>query len=199
MNRPPLAALKFSLALVAAALLLAIAGAGWSHHQASVAQQVLQAARNAVSDARQQLARSRQQQQLVASHLAAYQELAARGFVGPEARLAWIEAVQLANRDAGLYGLDYRMAPRMPDRPELAQGLPLGHTVMSLTFPLLVETDLPRFLNALKTRAPGLIRVQGCRLSRLADAPFQALNQPQLQAECDLLWFTLAQTGGPRP
>ena len=100
----------------------------------------------------------------------AYRALAARGFVGPEARLAWIEAVQLANRDAGLYGLDYRMAPRVPDKPELAQGLPLGHTIMTLSFPVLVETDLPRFLAALKSRAPGLMRVRGCQLARLSDA-----------------------------
>lgn len=195
MNRPPFASLKFPLVLGTTALVLALAGAGWSHHQAAVAQQTLQTARNAVSEARLNLDRSKQQQQLVAAHLTDYHALAARGFVGPEARLAWIEAVQLANRDAGLYGLDYRMAPRTPDRPELAQGLPLGHTVMTLTLPLLVETDLPRFLNALKTRAPGLMRVRGCRLTRLNDAASPASSQPQLQAECDLLWFTLAPTG----
>ena len=119
-----------------------------------------------------------------------------RGFVGPEARLAWIEAAQLANRDAGLYGLDYRLAPRQAERPEYAQGLPLGSTVMTLTLPLLVETDLPRFLAALQTRAPGLMRVRGCRLTRLGDGPFQPSAQPHLQAECDIAWFTLAPPGG---
>ncbi len=195
MNRPPLAALKFPLALAVAALLLALAGALWSHHQAAQARQHLQAARTAVAEARLNLGRSRQQQNVVATHLAAYRMLAARGFVGPEARLAWIEAVQLANRDAGMYGLDYRMAPRVPDKPELAQGLPLGHTIMTLSFPVLVETDLPRFLAALKSRAPGLMRVRGCQLARLSDATTRLASQPQLQAECDLQWFTLAQTG----
>lgn len=195
MNRPPFAALKFSLALLALASVLALTAAGWSHHQSAQAKQALDAARSAVAEARLQLLRSRQQQQLVATHLARYQTLAARGFVGPEARLAWVEAVQLANRDAGLYGLDYRLAPRQTDRPELAQGLPLGHTAMTITLPLLVETDLPRFFAQLKQRAPGLMRLRECRLSRLADAPFRAVNQPQLQAECELWWFTLAPPG----
>ena len=79
------------------------------------------------------------------THLAAYQALAARGFVGAEDRLAWIEAAQHANRDAGLYGLDYRLTPRTASPPTLAQGLPLGQTVMTLTLPLLLETDLRAF------------------------------------------------------
>ena len=120
----------------------------------------------------------------------------ARGFVGAEDRLAWIEAVQLANRDAGLYGLTYRLMPRTASPATLAQGLPLGQTRMVLTLPLLVETDLTRFLDALKTRAPGVYRVQGCRLSRLDNASFEAANHPHLQAECDLLWFTVATASG---
>lgn len=196
MNRPPFAAIKFSLALLALAALLALVAAGWSHHQAALAAQARDAARSAVAEARLQLLHSRQQQQLVAAHLAAYRTLAARGFVGPEARLAWIEAAQLANRDAGLYGLDYRLAPRQLAPPAIAQGLPLGYTAMTLTFPVLVETDLPRFLAALQQRAPGLMRLRTCKLTRLADAPFVAVNQPQLQAECEVWWFTLAAPGG---
>jgi len=55
-----------------------------------------------------------------------------------------------------------------------------------------VETDLTRFLGALKARAPGVLRIQGCRLSRPDHASFEASSQPHLQAECDLLWFTVA-------
>ena len=192
MKHPPLAALKLSLLLVLAALLLAGGGILWSRGQAQDAGLALQQQRSALNGARQQLDRSRQQQQLIATHLADYQALAARGFIGAEDRLAWIEAAQLANRDAGLYSLDYRLTPRAASLPALARGLPLGQTSMSLTLPLLVETDLMRFLNALKARAPGIYRVQGCRLSHPGDASFEPVNQPRLQAECELLWFTVA-------
>ncbi len=195
MNRPPFAALKFSLALVALALVLAAAGIVWSGHQATAARLALETTRGQVATAQSRLTQSREEAHLVATHLDSYRALVARGFVGPEARLAWIEAAQLANRDAGLYGLDYRLAPRQTERPERTQGLPLGSTVMTLTLPLLVETDLPRFLAALQARAPGLMRVQGCRLTRLNDGPFQLSAQPRLQAECDIAWFTLAPTG----
>jgi hypothetical protein len=159
----------------------------------------LQQRRGALNATHQQLDRSRQQQQLIATHLADYQALVERGFVDAEDRLAWIEAAQNANRDAGLYGLDYRLTPRTTSPPAIAQGLPLGQTTMTLNLPLLVETDLPRYIAALKARAPGLVRVHGCRLSRLGDAPFEALNQPRLQAECELEWFTVATPPGNTP
>ena len=192
MKHPPFDVLKLSLLLVLAALLLAGGGVLWSRGKAQDAAMGLQQQRSALTNAQRQLDRSREQQQLIATHLVDYQLLAARGFVGPEDRLAWIEAAQQANRDAGLYGLDYRLLPRSPSLPALAQGLPLGQTSMTLILPLLVETDLARFLAALKARAPGVYRVQGCQLSRLKDASFEAINQPQLQAECELLWFTVA-------
>lgn len=192
MTRPPFAVLKLPVLLLLTALLLAAGGILWGRSEAQDAEATLQQQQTALNQARQQLDRSRQQQQLIAAHLADYQALEARGFVGAEDRLAWIEAVQLANRDVGLYGLTYRLMPRTSSPPALAEGLPLGQTSMALTFPLLVETDLNRFLDALKARAPGVYRVQDCRLWRPDNAPFDAANRPHLQAACTLLWFTVA-------
>lgn len=194
MTRPPFAALRFHLLLVLAALLLAGAGVWWGGGEARRAAAELTAQQGALDAVRRKLESSRQQQHLIATHLGAYRALVARGFVGVEDRLAWIEAAQLANRDAGLYGLDYRLAPRTAALPALADGLPLGQTVMTLTMPVLVETDLPRFLAALKVRAPGVYRVQGCRLSKREDLALAAASRPTLQAECELLWFTVRAT-----
>jgi len=193
MTRPPLPALKLPLILMLAALLLAISGVWWSQDRANQAKQALQRQHSALNLSHKQLDHSRQQQQLITTHLAAYQALAARGFIGAEDRLAWIEAAQHANRDAGLYGLDYRLTPRTASPPTLAQGLPLGQTVMTLTLPLLLETDLTRFLTALKARAPGVFRVRGCRLTRVNDTFTNTSGAPQLSAECELLWFTVSE------
>lgn len=193
MTRPPFPALKLPLLLTLTALLLTIGGIWWSQDLAAQAEQALQQQQSALNRSLKQLDHSRQQQQLITTHLAAYQALAARGFIGAEDRLAWIEAAQHANRDAGLYGLDYRLTPRTASPATLAQGLPLGQTVMTLTLPMLLETDLIRFLSALKARAPGVVRVQGCRLSRINDTFTNATRAPQLSAECELLWFTVSE------
>ncbi|MEW6414857.1 MAG: hypothetical protein AB1482_06335 [Pseudomonadota bacterium] len=196
MTRPPIAAMKLSLFLLLAALVLAVAGVVWSRGQAREAEALLAQQQAAHTRAWQALARSRDQQRLIQTHLDAYRALAARGFVGPENRLAWIEAIQLANQDAGLYGLEYRLGPRVAAAPALAQGVPLGQTPLTVSMPLLVETDLLRFLAALRARAPGIYRVQACSLSRSGREAFEAVKLPRLRAECELLWFTVAPATG---
>ena len=196
MKRPPLAALRLPLLLLAISLVLAASGGAWSWMQARDATLVLQQENSTLNLARQQLSHSRQQQRLIEAHLNDYRALVARGFIGAEDRLAWIEAAQKANRDAGLYGLDYRLTPRTASPPALAQGLALAQTSMTLTFPVLLETDLPRFLAALEQRAPGVMRVRSCSLAMRGSAAFEALNQPRLQAECELQWFTIVDKTG---
>lgn len=192
MTRPPFASLKAALSVVLLAMLLASAAVFWSHKLSDSADLALQQQRSALQAAQQRLNQGQVQQQLIATHQSAYQALAERGFIGPEHRLAWVEAAQKANQDAGLYGLNYRLAPRTATPTSRAQGLPVGQTVMTLTLPLLLESDLPRFLAALKARAPGVYHVRGCSLTRLSSSAFEATHQPRLQAECELLWFTVA-------
>ncbi|HEY9098158.1 MAG TPA: hypothetical protein VIN38_04735 [Thiobacillus sp.] len=199
MKTPPFAVLKLSILLAVIALALTTVGSLWSWRQVEIASAALQQANSELNAARKQLDLSHQQKQLIATHLDAYQALKARGFIGAENRLAWVEAAQQANRDTGLYGLDYRLTPQVASPAALAQGLKLGQTSMTLIFPILVETDLPRFLAALKQRAPGIFDVQRCKLSLQGDPVFEAINQPRMLAECELLWFTIAEQAGGNP
>jgi hypothetical protein len=192
MTRPPFASLKTSIVLLLAAGLLSTAGIFWSHKQDIEARADLQLQQTALHAAHARQQQGQTEARLIAQHLDAYRALIARGFVGAENRLAWIEAVHLANQDAGLYGLTYTLSPRAAAPATLAGGLPLKQTRMVLNMPLLVETDLPRFLDTLRTRAPGLFRISSCRLARITDTPPQPVNRPELDAECELLWFTVA-------
>lgn len=195
MNRPPIAALKAPLLLLLAVALIATAGVLWSRQQAAQADASLRAQQAALSAARARLQQGQTEARLIAQHLDAYRALLARGFIGAENRLAWIEAVHLANRDARLYGLTYTLSPRTAAPAALAGGLPLQQTRMTLAMPMLVETDLPRFLDALRARAPGLFRVDRCQMNRNTDDSPQAVNRPELDVECELLWFTVATDG----
>lgn len=196
MTRPPLAAIKTSVVLLLAAVALSAAGIFWSSMQDTQARAELQRQQTALAAARARQQQAQMEARLIAQHLDAYRALVARGFVGEESRLAWIEAVQLANQDARLYGLDYTLSPRADAAAALASGLPLKQTRMTVSLPLLVETDLQRFVDALRARTPGLFRVDRCRMSRVADTPPQPLNRPELDAECELLWFTVATDTG---
>ena len=191
MTRPPIVSLKTSILLLLAGSVLSAAGIFWSHQQAIEARTDLQLQQTALKATQARQQQGQTEARLIAQHLDAYHALIARGFVGEENRLAWIEAVQLANQDARLYGLTYTLSPRAAAPAILAGGLPLNQTRMVVNMPLLVETDLPRFLDALRARAPGLFRVSSCRLARITDAPPQPVNRPELDAECELRWFTV--------
>lgn len=196
MKRPPLAAIRLSLVLVLLALALAAIGLLWSHSAARNAEATLARAQAAQAAAAHKLARSRDEQRLVATYLGDYEALIGAGFIGEEDRLAWVEAVQLAARTTGLPGLEYRLQPRTSASAALGKGLALRQTTMTLGMPLLIETDLPRFFAALRARAPGIYHVQGCRMARTSQEPFAPINEPRLKAECELLWFTLPPSPG---
>ena len=191
MTRPPLPSLKMPILLLLAAALLSASGIFWSSRLNDEAEAVLQSRQAALDAARARQQQSQTEARLIEQHLEAYQALAARGFVGEENRLAWIEAVQLANRASGLYGLSYTLSPRSAAPAAVAGGLPLQQTRMVVKMPILVETDLPRFLAALGERAPGLFRVDSCRVSRAGDGVPPTDNDPALDTECQLLWFTV--------
>ncbi len=195
MTRPPVASLKSAILLLLAAVVLSATGIFWSHAQDTEARADLQRQQAALDAAHARQQQGQTQARLIAQHLDAYRALIEQGFVGEENRLAWIEAVHLANQDARLYGLNYTLSPRTAAPAALAGGLPLNQTRMTVKMPVLVETDLPRFLDALRARAPGLFRVDTCRLARITDTPPQPVNRPELDAECELLWFTVATDG----
>ena len=195
MTRPPIESLKTSILLLLVAGSLAAAGIFWSHKLNTEARTALQHQQAALDAAHARQRQGQTEARLIAQHIDAYHALIARGFIGEENRLAWIEAAQLANQDARLYGLTYTLSPREAAPATLASGLPLKQTRMKVNMPLLVETDLQRFFDALHARAPGIFRVSQCGLSRITDAPPQPVNRPELDAECELLWFTVAADG----
>lgn len=196
MNAVPWAALKSAALVWLVVVLITTTGVWWSTSKLKQAEAARMQHHQANEAAKQQLQRSNTEKQLIEQHRGAYQALVARGFVGPENRLAWLEAVQQANRDARLYGLDYSLEPRsLVQQPGV--GVPLGQTVMRIRMPILVEDDLAIFLSALQQRSTGIFRVRACQIARLSDSTPQPINKPELETECELLWFTIATSGVP--
>lgn len=194
MNAIPWAALKSSSVILLIVVLITGTGVWWSADTLKQAEAAHLQQHQTNEAAKQKLQRSNTEKQLIEQYRDAYQTLIARGFVGPENRLAWLEAVQQANRDARLYGLDYSLEPRsMVQQPSLS--VPLGQTVMRIRMPMLVEDDLANFLSALQQRSTGIFRVRSCQIARSTDSAPQPINKPELEAECELLWFTIATSG----
>lgn len=201
MSLLPWHAIKFPLLVLFAVAIFAGAGAWWSSTQLEQAKTARKQQTLANQAAREKLHRSDTEKRLIQQYQGAYRALSARGFIGAENRLAWLESMQQANRDAQLYGLDYSLDPREVALVPLPWGranssVILRQTVMRIKMPILVEDDLTHFLDALQQRTQSLFRVRMCQVSHTAAAaPLQAINRPELEVECELLWFTVAATG----
>ena len=196
MNAIPWAALKTSAVILMVVMLITGTGVWWSANMLKQAEAARIQQQQANAAAKQKLQRSNTEKQLIEQYRDAYRALVARGFVGPENRLAWLEAVQQANRDARLYGLDYSLEPRsLVQLPGVS--VPLGQTVMRIRMPMLVEDDLANFLSALQQRSTGIFRVRSCQIARSNDNAPLPINKPELETECELLWFTIATSGVP--
>ena len=199
MSPLPWHAIKVPLLVLLAVALLAGAGVWWSSSKLVQAETARKQQTQANQDAREKLQRSDTEKQLIQQYQGAYRALSARGFIGAENRLAWLESVQQANRDAQLYGFDYSLDPRevVPVPLPLGQApssVSLRQTVMRIKMPILVEDDLTHFLEALQQRTQSIFRVRMCQISRSTEAMPQALNRPELEVECELLWFTVDPT-----
>lgn len=200
MSPLPWHAIKVPLLVLLAVALFAGVGVWWSSSKLEQAETARKQQTQANQAAREKLKRSDTEKQLIQQYQGAYRALSARGFIGTENRLTWLESVQQANRDAQLYGFDYSLEPRevVPAPLPLGQtisSVSLRQTVMRIKMPILVEDDLTHFLDALQQRTQSIFRVRMCQISHAATPAPQALNRPELEVECELLWFTVATTG----
>ncbi len=124
-----------------------------------------------------------------------FEQLRARGFVGPENRLV-LEAIKSIQEDRRLLPITYEFAPQQTvvlDPSLLAPPLELRSTRISLHMGLLHEMDLVHFMRDLKEK--GFFTVKECTLIPL-DANNEVLA-PRLAAECTLYWLTIIDATPP--
>jgi type II secretory pathway pseudopilin PulG len=186
-----LRALSGSLILLAMSLGMALGIWAWVSAHAQKAREEKERVEFAYNAARARLLKTGSERHVIEDNLDAWQTLERRGFINPNQRLAWLEAITNANRSNRLYGLEYTLSAPEPVPPDVARGLPLVQTIVHVKMPILVEDDLTRFLKDLQSHPAGLMRARSCTLTRNGPLPPNMVNQPGLEAECELLWYTL--------
>jgi hypothetical protein len=182
--------LRAPLLMLAAAAGLAALLAHLSGKQFDQARAAQQRTHARLDETRMQLARARNAQELAGRYQAPYLELARQGFVGANARLAWLDALGAAQRESGVTRLDYQLAAQIPITGTATQAVRLTRSEMKLRLELLHEGELLRFLERLKLHAHGRYHVGECVLARVTRHA-QPINQPTLGAECQILWFAV--------
>ncbi len=135
------------------------------------------------------------EKQEIAVYQPRFLALRAAGLVGPENRLAWIEAVKQSQASRGLPTVTYEIEPQQLLTMETP--FPLGDYAlygsrMKLQLGLLHEGDMFAFLDDL--RRAGHFSIQDCRIRR-NNVPAELPLAPRLQAECSLVWLSLSAKG----
>ncbi len=182
------------------AIVMALMGAGALWISADLANEVKQAHARALSAraaAFDGLAAARAEETEIAQKIDRFSQLAARGAIGAEQRLAWVELIRDARTRYRLGALDYEFSPQRPlDRaiaPADAGQLEVSSSALRIRLPLLHEGDLLTLIDDLTRHASALVRVRECSLVRrtVTDTTLETL-----QADCLLDWITFRPRGG---
>jgi len=186
--------LKWPIGAVVLALLLVGAILWYMDQQRQVALRGLGSAQRSYRDAHARYIDAQRDEDLLWRVVNRYAGLQARGVVGPEARLDWVERVREARAQAGLPQLDFELRPR---RPLTAGGtVPvMTASTMSVSSEMAHEGRLLEFLDLLRAEPTALTRVRRCRIDRRAQPDTAAT----LDFECEIDWITIQTAERPAP
>jgi hypothetical protein len=189
---------RLRTSLIATALMLAL-GAGaavYSRDRIAEARTALAAAQAERNEIGGKLRQVRSEEDEIRQKAGVFKRLAARGVIGEEKRLEWVELINEIRDRHRLLEVHYEFAPRRAlNEARTGEASGLYASAMKLEARLLHEEDLIRLLGEIIERAPALIQLRRCDVSRLpaadADDPLQGL----LQADCLIDWITLRMNG----
>ncbi len=180
-------------------------GAVWTTEQMKKSSaRTLQDAATARNSMQAKLTRAREEQQELTEKLNRFQTLKARGYIGPEKRLNWVEAIARIKAERRIFKLDYEFAPqRAVDASllpggALAGGFEILSSQMRLNMHLLHEGELLAFLADLRgglrsNTIEALVLVRSCALERLGTSSADRGSKAQLKADCTLEWITVRE------
>lgn len=183
-------------------VVLAVAGGAsvWFAQQLKEGnEKALQEATAARRNLQNKLARAREEEQELRTKIGQFEALKARGYVGPEQRLDWIEALARIKAARKIFRMDYEFAPQRPaDAGVLPGGAAAGGfevmaSQMKLQLQLLHEGELLAVLGDLRDAVQAMIQVRSCVVERNSAGSGERARNAQIRADCTLEWITLRE------
>ncbi|TRZ96880.1 MAG: hypothetical protein D4R84_06340 [Rhodocyclaceae bacterium] len=176
-------------------------GAVWTSQQFKKSgEKTFMEAAAARKDIEAKLARARVEEQELRDKINRFLALKARGYIGPEQRLDWVEAIARVRAARRLFKLDYEFSPQRPVDAGIlpggaaAGGFEIMASQMRMQVQLLHEGELLAFLAELRDTVRALLQVRSCTMERIAPGGADRSNNAQLKAECTLEWISLRES-----
>jgi len=174
---------------VAACVVLTIAGAAcyFAVNDYLLETKKLAAATSAQRiEAKAKLASANEEEREIKANLQQYQALAARGIVGDEKRLDWIDTITAIKNERRLFNITYSIEPQQQlEYPGFTSGGGVNFVVSrtKIEMQLLHEEDLLNFIDDLANRGRLYLSVRSCDIQRTERGGGTTLA-PRLRAIC---------------
>ena len=191
--------LQWAIAFLVVLAMVGIASVWTTQQLKAGSEKAVQEATAARRDIQSKLARAREEEQELRDKIGRFQALKARGYIGPEQRLDWIETLARIKTSRRIFRLDYEFAPQRPVDAAIlpggaaAGGFEIMASQMKLQMQLLHEGELLAFLAELRESVQALIQVRSCTINRLPASNADRGRNAQLKADCTLEWITLKE------
>lgn len=189
---------KLRFSLIATLMMLAV-GATSLHFVVDAnraAQQARDAAQAEWNEFNSKLKRIHLEEQEIRDKSAIFNLLQARGVIGNEQRLEWVELLKDIRDKRQLLEMQYEFSPQRRLDPNPIGEFSFYASAMKLQLKLLHEEDLTRLLDDLRQQAKALIQVKQCSISRQPRETSERGPAALLQAECQIDWITLREGSG---
>ena len=147
------------------------------------------------ADVQGKLANARNEEQELLDKFARYQSIVARGYIGSERRLDWVEQIRKIKTNRKLLDVFYELEPQQVLDATNASGFDFMVSSMRLQMQLLHEEDLLNFLADLREGFRAYTAVKTCTVTRLT----RQGSSVQLAADCTLDWVTLRERSSGKP
>lgn len=133
------------------------------------------------------LSRATEEEREIHEKLVDYRGLLARGVIGDERRLEWVETIGQIKSDNKLFEIKYQIEPqRTLDLSGIAPTADVEFRVSALKveMQLLHEGDLLVFIDGLRHRLKSHVLVRSCAIQRLVRSGQGRGIAPRLRADC---------------
>jgi hypothetical protein len=184
---------KIQASLLAVVLAVAIGTASvlLSLQQTKAAKLANNAAAAEHNEFERKLKQVRNEESEIKEKSALFSNLQARGVIGEEQRLDWVELLKDIQDKRRLIGVEFEIAPQRALDSGAVSSFSFYASTMKMQFKPLHEEDVIRLLGDLRSQAKALIQVRSCNVSRLPRGSVEPGGSvAQLQADCQIDWVT---------
>lgn len=125
-----------------------------------------------------------------------YGQFQQQGFIAVENRLDWVETLRESAKRLRLPSLTYSLEPQLKVVPPIPSTsvdaeIQIFLSKLELEVGLVHERDLLRLFGSLQQTAPGLLKVDGCRLDRQAEHDEVQAVDANIVASCSIDLFSI--------